>query len=222
VIDQPGHYKLTVPLTAPAQTHAIKITAANVVLDLNGLTVKGPGFCGTYCQAPGQSSGIWISGFNVTVRNGAVSGFDQAGVYFSNSLVKLEDLTLNDNNQAGAYRHSPPNNPNTDIFPAMLRRVTATRNGVAGAYGYGMTIENSSVSQNFGVGIFSQGNNAIFDTVLMENRSFAYSHVVGDVPPPDVMRGSAIRGSGTALTTITPQFLPRSMGGNFVVGQGSF
>jgi hypothetical protein len=220
VIDQPGHYKLGAGFNAPAQTAAIKITAANVVLDLNGFTVKGPGFCGSYCQAPGQTSGIVISAFNVTVRNGAVSGFDFAGVSFPNQQVQLEDLTLNDNNHSGVYRSGLPANPNGETMPATLRRVSAVRNGAYGVYGYGMTIENSSLSQNFGAGMWSQGGNAIFDTTLQFNRNFAYAHVIGDVPPSDYMRASVIRASSGS--NVTPQFLPRSLGNNVVAGSQVF
>lgn len=210
VIDQPGHYRLSTPLNVPAQTHGIKITASNVVLDLNGFTIKGPGFCGTYCPASGQASGVWINAANVTVRNGTVSGFDYAGVFFPNFQVILEDLTLNDNYQAGAYRHSPPANLKTDIMPSVLRRVMALRNGAYGVYGYGMTIEHSSMSQNFGAGIFSQGYNNLFEDVLSHNRLFGYSHQSPFPAPADAIRASVLVGNGQP----TSQLMPTSLGNN--------
>ncbi|WP_457420251.1 hypothetical protein [Roseateles sp. P5_E7] len=211
VIDQPGHYKLSASLAVPAQTHGIKITASNVVLDLNGFEVKGPGFCGTYCPAAGLASGIWINAGNVTVRNGTVRGFDYAGVFFANFQTTLEDLNVSENFQAGIYRHSLPANLKTDTMPAVLRRVMAVRNGSHGVFGYGMTIENSSLSQNFGSGLFSQGYNNLFENVLSHNRGYGYSHVMGNAPPPfDAMRATVLQGNSNP----TSQFMPQSMGGN--------
>lgn len=210
VIDQPGHYRLSTQLNVPAQTHGIKITASNVVLDLNGFTIKGPVFCGTYCPPSGQASGVWINAANVTVRNGSISGFDYAGVFFPNFQVALEDLTLSDNYQAGVYRHSLPANLKTDTMPAQLRRVVAVRNGIAGVYGYGMTIENSSLSQNFGSGLFTQGFNNLFENVLSHNKLYGYGHVIGITAPPDVMRANVLQGNSQP----TAQFMPLSLGGN--------
>jgi len=146
------------------------------------------------------------------VRNGSISGFDYAGVFFPNFQVVLEDLTLNDNYQAGVYRHSAPANLKADTQPAVLRRVIAFRNGFAGVYGYGMTIENSSLSQNFGAGLFTQGYNNLFETVLSHNKLYGFNHAISASPLPDAMRGIVLKGNGIH----TVQFLPESMGGNLI------
>lgn len=210
VIDQPGHYKLSASVAVPALTHGIKITASNVVLDLNGFTVKGPGFCGTYCPGTGQASGIWINAGNVTVRNGTVSGFDYAGVLFANFQTTLEDLNVSENYQAGIYRHSPPANLKADTMPATLRRVMAVRNGRMGVNGYGMAIENSTLAQNFGSGLFSQGYNFISETQFVHNHTYGFEHVMNAVLN-DGMRGSRFVGNGSQPTI---QFMPLSAGDN--------
>lgn len=198
VIDQPGHYRLGSTLNVPAGAVGIKILAANVVLDLNGFTLKGPVFCGTYCPAAGQASGVTVHAGNVTVRNGGIVGFDQAGVQLANHSAVLEDLTLSDNYHAGIYRTSMPANPKPDIMPVVVRRVMAVRNGIAGIYGYGMTIENSQLAQNYGSGLFTQGYNRLFENSLSHNKLYGYQHVIGVVAPPDAMRANHFQATASS------------------------
>jgi hypothetical protein len=82
-ISQPGHYRLSGPLTvADVNKSGIEINASNVTIDLNGFAITGPVTCtGSIPQsiacAPASSLGAGInsSGQHVTVRNGGVRGF---------------------------------------------------------------------------------------------------------------------------------------------------
>ena len=68
-------YRLTGSLTVPALTNGINVKAAGVTIDLNGFSIVGP-------VTPGSSTfGINASAKGeVTVENGTVSGFGDAGV----------------------------------------------------------------------------------------------------------------------------------------------
>jgi len=67
VISQPGSYYLTGNITGVSSKNGIEIAANNVTLDLNGFAMQG---------VSGATSGIYISTqTNITVRNGAISGW---------------------------------------------------------------------------------------------------------------------------------------------------
>lgn len=100
-ISEPGSYYLTGDwaLADSTSTQAVRISADNVTLDLNGYSISRGNSSG--------SSAIWISAANgsfenITVRNGAIKGPWRAA--FSISGVKnlvLEDLQLEGMNLAG-------------------------------------------------------------------------------------------------------------------------
>lgn len=210
VIDQPGVYVLGGNLNVPSHTDGIKIFASNVVLDLNGFTLRGGVMCNVSCGAAGQTNGVTITGGNVTVRNGTIRGFARYGVQFQNTLALLEDLTITENAAAGVSRDGRPSFMNTESMPATLRRITAVRNGVQGISGYGMRIENTTLMQNFGVGMFSHGYNTYFDTLFMQNKTYGYAHASG-IGTYDAMRNSRFQGNALGVTS---QMIPSSMGGN--------
>lgn len=91
-ITRPGNYRLFRRLNV-RNGDAIKITASNVTLDLNGQTVS--------TRDRGTGNGILIEGAkNVTVRNGKVSGFN-ANVAINNSEnVVVEKLQITGDNLA--------------------------------------------------------------------------------------------------------------------------
>jgi hypothetical protein len=77
-IGSAGSYYLTTNLTGASGQNGITISSGNVTLDLSGFAVQG---------VSGSGIGIYISGaqVNVTVRNGAVSGWGTAGVESSSA-----------------------------------------------------------------------------------------------------------------------------------------
>jgi hypothetical protein len=95
IINSPGSYYLTTNLTGAVSGYGITISANNVTVDLNGFALQG---------VTSSFDGIHLSGIstNVTVRNGAISGWGGFGVYFgdygnaSQNLV-LEHLTVSAN-----------------------------------------------------------------------------------------------------------------------------
>lgn len=84
-ITQPGTYILTSDIFYRAASGAaITIAASNVILDLNGYAIVGPG------TASNLAYGVYVRNQNrVTIRNGTIMGF-QYGVYISDDA----DLAL--------------------------------------------------------------------------------------------------------------------------------
>ncbi|HBS28701.1 MAG TPA: hypothetical protein DEB06_04450 [Phycisphaerales bacterium] len=81
VINTPGSYYLAEDIKGLAGAHGVQITASHVTLDLNGFSVVGTGV--------GTLDGIRIDDnlANVTVLNGTVRGFGQAGISGSNATA---------------------------------------------------------------------------------------------------------------------------------------
>jgi hypothetical protein len=103
IIDTPGVYCLTADLEfAPPLGAAIRIEASDVLLDLNGHTLSGPGASGT------QAYGILADErANVRVRNGVVRGFN-SGIFLTGSPSYLtylgyvvEDIRAEHNTEVG-------------------------------------------------------------------------------------------------------------------------
>ena len=113
VIVQPGSYKLSGNLVAPAGLEAMIITATNVTLDLGGFSVtcsfgvptKGVVSC------IGDAGAVFSGSTDVTIRDGAVfmtqtagatSNFNVAMAFGNSTNLILEDLHIEVANSGGA------------------------------------------------------------------------------------------------------------------------
>ncbi|MDJ0788545.1 MAG: hypothetical protein QNK05_17195 [Myxococcota bacterium] len=85
MINQPGSYVLTGDLSVGAGSNSgIRIQAADVTLDLNGFSLRGPDSCSPGSCSGGARFGIIAAGSQVVhtvVRNGNVSGFSGVCVF---------------------------------------------------------------------------------------------------------------------------------------------
>jgi len=90
-LSQPGSYRLTGSLSAPAGTDAISITAARVSLDLNGFRI-GSTSGAVGIDAAGQDY--------ISVRNGAVESFAGRGI-LTGSYARIEGINANNNGVNG-------------------------------------------------------------------------------------------------------------------------
>jgi hypothetical protein len=93
-LSRPGAYLLTGPLSAPAKTSAILVTAPDVRIDLNGNTISGGFACAPGACAPVSGSGIETNvdlGGSVWVENGVVRGFgsDCVQVWTGSRVARL-------------------------------------------------------------------------------------------------------------------------------------
>jgi len=95
-ITQAGSYKLSGNLTPPVGIDAIHISSNNVTLDLNGFTIGSATCVPDTCANPG-AYGVFTSTshpyYNITVRNGTISGMG-VGVLLNGDSFTLEDLHI--------------------------------------------------------------------------------------------------------------------------------
>src|SRR6476620_6906734 len=89
-ITQPGSYYLTDNIAGIAGKSGIEIAASSVTLDLNGFQLTG---------VAGSLSGVStsVTGNNVTVRNGVVTGFGQQGVSINIAYSRIENIHSSEN-----------------------------------------------------------------------------------------------------------------------------
>jgi parallel beta-helix repeat protein len=95
VISTAGCYNMTTSLTASSSSgDCIEITAANVYLNLSGVSITGTGASST-----GNGIHVASTGAGATIVGGSVSGFD-IGI-LANARVTLEAPEVEDNNSDG-------------------------------------------------------------------------------------------------------------------------
>jgi hypothetical protein len=102
-----GSYRLSGNLTVPdANTTAIKVTADNVTIDLNGFSILGPVVCVgtpvTSCMPTG-GTGLGVDGGsirNTTVVNGSVRGMGNGGILLGAGAY-VEKVHVESNNDGG-------------------------------------------------------------------------------------------------------------------------
>lgn len=155
-ISQPGSYRLTSNLSAPA-THGIQINTDGVQFDLGGFTISGPVVCtGSPISCVPSSygpAGVLIAGSTngVVVRNGRVQGFGP-GVYSGRAGV-VENIIAIRNAATGIVA----------VDGTLIRNSSALYNGTTGmGIGLGAQVVDSVANFNgqFGIAIGREGNNA--------------------------------------------------------------
>jgi parallel beta-helix repeat protein len=96
VITKSGHYSLQRDLYYAGTGDAITVYASNVVLDLHGHTLLGPG-------GPSTGSGVAVLSYqNVTVTNGTISGF-AAGVFVNAARCQVTGIRAVSNSSYGIH-----------------------------------------------------------------------------------------------------------------------
>jgi len=92
-ISQTGSYKLSGNIVVPSSAfNAIKITAANVTLDMNGFTLS--------CLTCTSGLAIDSSASGTAISNGAITGFPYIGVLFGAGQASLDRVSFNSNGSA--------------------------------------------------------------------------------------------------------------------------
>lgn len=124
-----GSYRLTSNLHYPSSSaKGIVVSAPEVTLDLNGMTLAGDNTCTigafgavTGCAAPGKG-GIEVSATRFSVRNGRVRGAGSYGLYVGSGDAVIENLEVYESYHGGVYA----------VARARLDNVSAVRNGSSG------------------------------------------------------------------------------------------
>ena len=156
-------------LTCPGD--AFVIHADNVVLDLNGHTLTGPGMGPqTWPNPQLDSVGVRTGGrTGVTVRNGKISGFS-TGIYFIDMVRSSIEDVYSEKNRYGFYIHASTG-------------ITVTRSTVfANIYGLHLQDSSDNIVQNnrltrqtynspggYGIYLYRSDNNRIFENDIDTN-----------------------------------------------------
>jgi hypothetical protein len=177
VITQPGSYKLSGNLFPPANVNAININSNNVTLDLNGFTIGSaacvPDTCGT-TSAYGVFTSTSHPYYNITVRNGTVSGMG-VGIYLNGDSFTLEDLHIRNIQSQGIFvLWSGGNNPGSVI----VRRNTfdGARVGLLVA-GSALVTDNTFSFDNIGASIGNEFSSSVASSMVIGNTF--YSNTLG-------------------------------------------
>lgn len=152
VIDRSGKYVLKENLIYGPGNRGpsfIVISANNVVLDLNDLNIL-------YQGTTAGVIAIQATGSNITIKNGTIRDFPLVGILFTNSsIIQIENLNIINNGPPGGQAL-----PNGSI----------TSGGIIGISSNGITINNTTVTQNAGFGIgFGNSHNIYMDGVHADN-----------------------------------------------------
>ena len=164
VISQPGSYRLTGDLTVDESTTAIRVTAKNVTIDLNGFSILGPTVCsGTppitpfTCAPVGAGNGIVADAGSdaVTVLNGTIRGMGAAGINLG-PHSRVERINAISNGGSGIA---------ANFSSLIASNVVNGNGGTAISLGSGCTVTGNTVNNNGG-GIGAQaGSSVTFNTV---------------------------------------------------------
>jgi hypothetical protein len=153
-ISRGGHYRLTGDLSVPAGSIGVIIEADDVVLDLNGHSIRGPVRCAqnqatlaVRCDAASrpETSGIRSSAAKVVIRNGSVAGFSGTGLHLGAGGA-AQDVHVHSNAGAGIVAIAPSGT-------AEVRDVRASNNAGAGIVCDRVHIVGSMFVANGGTGV---------------------------------------------------------------------
>lgn len=181
VVDTPGIYVLLQDLVVNGAEPAITVRADNVVIDLRGRSISGPG--------TNMGTGILVTGANsVEVRNGSLRDLGFGVTVMNSSSVTLEGLHISGR---GLPVPAPP--PEVGIMVVNSKAVTIMRNTIFGV----------------GLGIFvrgpnSTGNHIYENTVTASTNGLlgiCYNPAPGASGGPrgDTVARNAISGFGIAI-----------------------
>jgi len=182
-IRQAGSYKLSGNLTVPnGDTTAIVIAHDNVTLDLNGFSILGPVDCtaGFPCANGAGNLGHGVRAgtdtpaqmyFNITVRNGTISGMGADGIHILGDNVTVEDLHVRNSGLSGVVVRSTGAPTQTNLI---VRRNTIEWNSSYGIKAYGGLISDNTISHTGDAGVSMQQYGGI-----VTHNWVSYSNTVG-------------------------------------------
>ncbi len=175
-ITEPGEYYLTRDFKALDASRAIEVRASTVVLDGRGHTVDAAAGTGQYGLLVYRAGGSLA---NVTVRNLALSDWDEGAAFYNVTGGRLEDAAITGSTFAGVSLDG-----GTTGVSVLDSRLGANqvglfiRNSHANVVG-GNTIDSSVTA---GLSLYSAGGNRIADNRLSNTRNL----LVGGVDLPNV------------------------------------
>ena len=155
-IDESGSYRLTGNLDSGSQV-AIRISAPDVTLDLNGFTIKGDGTVFIDGVSVGTNSP------NVEIRNGTIRDFGRHGIFALSTSpgTRIIDVRAIDNGIFGL---------NLENEGSLVRGCTVTGSGSSGIRALGdSTVLGNTVMDNGAVGLTGSIGTGYGKNVFTEN-----------------------------------------------------
>ncbi len=187
-ISRSGSYRLTSNLVVSQDVTAILITAPNVILDLNGFSIIGPGGCTLgiqslpICSPPGQGIGIQagsdstVGPSSVKVRNGSVRGMKLHGIQLTGNNNLVENVAADGNAGSGlivngsVMESSASANGSDGIRALIVRDSISVQNLLHGILlSFGGVATGNVVSSNGFRGMFVRAGSAIGNTATNNN-----------------------------------------------------
>jgi hypothetical protein len=187
-ISLPGRYRLSGNLTvSDANTTAIKITANDVIIDLNGFSIIGPIVCNSspaICPPAGTGNGIDVQdNTGVKIFNGTVRGMGATGVLIVSQSGFIEKVTAESNAQGGMLvggrvvdSEAIGNGGTFGIFAVSIHNSTSVNN-----HGNGITVDASGGVATGNVSSFNGGlgfllpNGTMIGNTAVRNVGFGIS-----------------------------------------------
>lgn len=169
-ITQPGSYYLTGNVTGVAGKSGIEVAVSGVTIDLCGFQLDGS-------LSGANRSGITDSSLsfsNVTIRNGTIIGWQDAGITLTSAGVRIESVTASENGvgielgDSSIVTHCVTRNNSGNGFSismfSVVESCTASGNGASGIQANGSSTVRSCVTSNNSInGIYSANNGHIVD-----------------------------------------------------------
>ncbi len=154
-ITSPGSYRLTSDLDAGVDKGAIKITASDVTVDLNGFRILGSGTA--------FADGVFLSGAtNVELRNGTIEGFGRHGIFAVSSSPGARIIDIRAFGQAGTGIR-------LESEGALVRGCTASGNLIGIKVSDGGLVLDSVMENNSNVGLNNVSGSGYARNVLSDN-----------------------------------------------------
>jgi hypothetical protein len=220
VITAPGSYYLTGNLQVPAGENGIVVGTFPVTIDLNGFSIMG---------ASGALSGVTANGiylYNVTVKNGAVTGFATSGIDLSSVWGAHVQNIMTSTNGVGiklfeGLAEGCDAMSNTHGFVAVIGsstflHCTASGSAVNGFDSAGNSVfEGCTASANTSIGFNIGNNSTIRSCVAVSNGTQGI--VCGSYC---TVLGNQVRYSGPGYAGIWAQSGDSDIDGNDLTGNG--
>ncbi len=218
-ISSPGSYYLTgnLTVTSTKDVYAIYIASSNVTIDFMGFTITQ--------VAGGAAAGISAGSYaleNITIKNGAISGFSSSGIsLWYASGGRVENMQITDNVDYGILIGTRSIVKNNIVRGSGNHGIMAGRGSLVdqnvvgdgldrGIYGADTAITNNVVMNNGTDGIYgADGCNIIGNTVVENNQeaSGAYAGI-------RVSNQCLVKGNRVVNNKVWGIYIPANSGNN--------
>jgi hypothetical protein len=172
-LSRPGSYVFASNLQPPAGKAGINIASSGVTIDMNGFRLRGVG---------GATTGIYGAAFeNVTIRNGAITGFADHGIYGTGNNWTVEDMQVVKNGVYGIVVYGSYSSVRSSTvmenagfgivctLSCLVAESIVSANGAEGIFLYSGTVLGNVIIDNTGFGIQGVNQTGYGNNTLAQN-----------------------------------------------------